>query len=133
MIRAIYVMLAAGLAMAGAAQAADFSRETWCEGRMVFSNGDGTAELYDIMIWLKDGRYSVVSHDLETGEVIEDSGDCDLIHDRICKHVIEGDAVEPDDAYAFTLQPLQGGSYLYKEIWLDGSEGRGRVACGSVE
>ena len=121
-------ILAGGLA-ASAAGAVDFTRETWCEGEIVFPNDDGTAGLYDMKLWFHDGAFSVVARDLSTGEVIEGSGACDLGRERICKHVIPGDAVSPDDAYAFMLQPMDGGMYLYKEVWLDGSQGRGLVAC----
>ncbi|MGV6846755.1 MAG: hypothetical protein ACWA5A_00100 [Marinibacterium sp.] len=120
------------VALAPASRAADFGTETVCEGRMSFSNEDGTADLYDLMIWLEDGEYSVVSHDLASGEVLEDRGTCDLSRDRVCKHYVETDDPSLNDAYAFMLTPLEQGRYLYTEIWLDGSQGRGVVACFSA-
>lgn len=128
MIRASACVLAAMLA-ASSVSATDFSRETWCEGDVVFPGDDGTAGIYEMKFWFNNGKYSVVARDTGTGEVIEDSGECDLSRDRICKHVIPADAVSPEDAYAFMLQPMEGGKYLYKEVWLDGSQGRGLVTC----
>ncbi|MBB96710.1 MAG: hypothetical protein CML68_19195 [Rhodobacteraceae bacterium] len=133
MIRARMAALAALTAgttgLAPMAQALDFARETWCEGEVVFPDEDGSAGIYDMKLWFNKGHYSVVARDQSNGEIIEDTGECDLSHDRICKHVIPGDAVSPDDAYAFLLQPMEGGKYLYKEVWLDGSHGRGLVTC----
>ncbi len=126
--RVFYALAAISMA-ATPAVAADFSRETWCEGEVVFPDDNGLAEIYELRIWLHKGRYSVVANDRISGEVTADEGECDLTRDRICKHVIPGDEVAPEDAYAFMLVPMQAGKYLYKEIWLDGSEGRGLVTC----
>ena len=117
------------LSVAGPAWSADFTRETWCEGEVVFPDDAGHAGIYDMKMWFDGGKYSLVARDLANGEVIEDSGECHLTRDRICKHVIPGDEASPEDAYAFMLQPMDGGKYLYKEVWLDGSQGRGLVTC----
>lgn len=128
MIRVLHVV-AAAFVVAAPALAADFSRETWCEGQVVFPDDNGLAEIYELRIWLHNGRYSVVAGDPNRSEVTADEGECDLTRDRICKHVIPADDDGPDDAYAFMLVPMEAGKYLYKEVWLDGSEGRGLVTC----
>ena len=129
--------LAALAVLPTSAWAADFGRETWCEGDFYFSNDDGTAEIYDLRLWYHGGQYVLVSHDLETGDVFEDRGTCDLAVDDICKHYIseedENTGKTVNDAYAFRLTPLEGGRFLYHEMWLDGSHGRGMVACFSAE
>ncbi|MGR3805481.1 hypothetical protein [Marinibacterium profundimaris] len=128
-LRAAGMPLLLTLGATGPAAAVDFSRETWCEGEVVFPDDTGHAGIYEMKLWFHEGAYSVVARDLANGEVIEDSGQCDLTQERICKHVIPGDEASPEDAYAFMLQPMEGGRYLYKEIWLDGSQGRGLVTC----
>ena len=128
MIRASMCALVA-VCITGPAWAVDFSRETWCEGEVVFPDADGPPGIYDMKLWFHDGKYSVLARDQTNGAVVEDSGDCDLTRERICKHLIPGNKASPDDAYAFLLQPMDHGRYLYKEVWLDGSQGRGLITC----
>ena len=116
---ALFALLAAPVG------AVDFTTETWCDGEIVFSNEDGTAEIYEVKLWYDDGRYSLVSHELSTGEVLEDVGECDMASEDVCRHYIADREDDKSDAYAFMLSPMGDGRFLYKEIWLDGSQGRG--------
>ncbi|MEM8731584.1 MAG: hypothetical protein AAGF79_16880 [Pseudomonadota bacterium] len=128
----IRASLLAAMLFPASVWAADFTRETWCEGEAVLPDDVGSATLFDLKLWFEDGAFSSVARNLASGEVLQVSGTCDIARDDICQQVFEDASGSAQDGFAFVLQPMQDEHYLLKVMWLNGAQGRGLLRCYSA-